>query len=117
MKKFVVLLILLLLLIITNLYSQQQNWTWQNPLPQGNDLKCINVINENLIFAVGRGGTIMKTTDAANNWSILNTGTTKMLENSKFLQNGLVGYAVGGGSSIIKTTDGGTSWQNLTINQ
>jgi photosystem II stability/assembly factor-like uncharacterized protein len=121
MKKYLLLSGMFFLMLITSLYSQQQNWSWQNPLPQGNDLHHINVINENLIFAVGNGGTVMKTTDGGITWTILNTGTTKNLRQADFLQNGLSGYAVGytqgAGSSIIKTSDGGINWQNININQ
>ena len=121
MKKYLCSIIISVLFVFQTLYSQQQNWTWQNPLPQGNDLYHINVINENLIFAVGNGGTVIKSADGGNTWTILNTGTTKNLRQADFLQNGLtayaVGYAQGAGSSIIKTTDGGINWQKLTINQ
>jgi photosystem II stability/assembly factor-like uncharacterized protein len=117
MKKYLIFSSMFFLIIITNLYSQQQNWTWQNPLPQGNYLWDVQVINENLIFATGLGGTIMKTIDGGVNWVICTTGTTKLLRRSKFLQGGMVGYASGANSSLIKTTDGGVSWQNVIINQ
>jgi len=117
MKKYLVLSSMFLLMLITSLYSQQQNWTWQNPLPQGNYLNDVKVIDENLIFVVGQGGTIMKTTDGGINWTICNTVTTKLLRRSKFLQNGLVGYVSGANTSLIKTIDGGVTWQNLIINQ
>ena len=121
MKKYLCSIIISVLFVFQSLYSQQQNWTWQNPLPQGNDLYHLNMINENLIFAVGNGGTIMKTTDGGITWTMLNTGTTKNLRQADFLQNGLIGYTIGyaqaAGSSIIKTTDGGINWQNINIDQ
>jgi photosystem II stability/assembly factor-like uncharacterized protein len=97
--------------------SQQSDWTWQNPSPQGNWLRDVKVINENLIFATGQGGTIMKSNDCGINWTILNTGNTKLLRRAKFLQNGLVGYASGANSSLIKTTNGGVNWQQLPVNR
>jgi photosystem II stability/assembly factor-like uncharacterized protein len=100
-------------------FPQQSDWTWQNPLPQGNDLFQVNIINQNLAYAIGNGGTVMKSADGGVTWAILNTGTTKNLRQADFLQNGLIAYAVGNaigtGSSIIKTTDGGINWQNLNI--
>ncbi len=120
MKNFEFHLILFFLLVIDSLYSQQQNWAWQNPLPQGNDLFQVNVIDENLTYTIGNGGTVMKSSDGGITWTILNTGTTKNLRQADFLQNGLIGYAIGyaqgTGSSIIKTTDGGINWQNLNFN-
>ena len=99
---------------------QQSDWIWQNPLPQGNDLFQVNMIDQNLTYAIGNGGTVMKSSDGGVTWTILNTGTTKNLRQAKFLQNGLgyaLGYAQGAGSSIIKTTDGGINWQKLNIDQ
>jgi len=102
-------------------FPQQSDWIWQNPLPQGNDLFQVNMIDINLTYAVGNGGTVMKSADGGITWTILNTGTTKNLRQADFLQNGLIayaiGYAFGTGSSIIKTTDGGINWQNLNIDQ
>ncbi|NTW23206.1 MAG: T9SS type A sorting domain-containing protein [Lentimicrobium sp.] len=100
--------------------SQQSDWIWQNPLPQGNDLYQVNIIDQNLTYAVGNGGTVMKSADGGYSWDILNTGTTKNLRQADFLQNGLtgfaIGYAQGEGSVAIKTTDGGINWHNLSIN-
>jgi photosystem II stability/assembly factor-like uncharacterized protein len=102
-------------------FSQQSDWIWQNPKPQGNDLFQVNMINQNLAYAIGNGGTVMKSADGGVTWAILNTGTTKNLRQADFLQNGLtayaLGYAQGAGSCIIKTTDGGINWQNVNINQ
>ena len=121
MKKYLLYFIIFNLLLINSLYSQQQNWTWQNPLPQGNDLFQVNVIDENLTYTIGNGGTVMKSSDGGITWTILNTGTTKNLRQADFLQNGLIGYTIGyaqgAGSSIIKTTDGGNNWQNINIDQ
>jgi len=121
MQKYLCSIIISVLFVFQTLYSQQQNWTWRNPLPQGNDLFQVNVIDENLTYNIGNGGTVMKSADGGITWTILNTGTTKNLRQADFLQNGLtvyaVGYAQGAGSSIIKTTDGGINWQNLNINQ
>ena len=101
-------------------FSQQSDWIWQNPKPQGNDLYQVNVISQNLTFAIGNGGTVMKSTDWGTTWTIPNTGTTKNLRQADFLQNGLtgfaIGYAQGEGSSIIKTSDGGMNWQNINFN-
>ncbi len=121
MKKYLCSLIITVLLAFHVIYSQQQNWTWQNPLPQGNDLFQVNAIDENLTYTIGNGGTVMKSSDGGITWTILSTGTTKNLRQADFLQNGLTGYAVGYaqgvGSFIIKTCEGGINWQNLNFNQ
>ncbi|MEI6899924.1 MAG: YCF48-related protein, partial [Bacteroidota bacterium] len=87
-------------------------WTWQNPLPQGNQLDCIQMIDANTCFASGHGGTIMKTTNGGINWSVLNSGTTATLS-AISLPAPNIGFAVGSGGTAIKTNDGGTSWTLL----
>jgi photosystem II stability/assembly factor-like uncharacterized protein len=96
---------------------QQSDWIWQNPLPQGNYLWDLQLIDANTLFAIGQGGTVMKSTDAGVHWTIQNTGNTKLLRRAKFLQKGKIGFASGANSTLIKTTDGGENWQKLTINQ
>jgi photosystem II stability/assembly factor-like uncharacterized protein len=85
-------------------YSQ---WTWQNPLPQGNNLNCIKVIDANTCYSVGNCGTIIKTTNGGTDWSILNSGTSADLF-SVFFSTPNTGYAVGSGGTAIKTINGGT---------
>jgi photosystem II stability/assembly factor-like uncharacterized protein len=97
-------------------YPQQSDWTWQNPLPQGNDLFQVNMIDINLTYAIGNGGTVMKSADGGVTWAILNTGTTSNLRQADFLENGLIGYASGVDSTILKTSDGGINWQTVSVN-
>ncbi|NTW23208.1 MAG: T9SS type A sorting domain-containing protein [Lentimicrobium sp.] len=113
--KGLALLLLYALPLITS--PQQSDWTWQNPLPQGNYLWDLQVIDENTLFTTGQGGTIMKSIDGGANWTTFNTGNTKLLRCAKFMQNGMKGYAAGANATLIKTNDGGLNWQNLTINQ
>ena len=56
--------------------SSSREWVWQNPLPQGNTLQDFSFIDQNNGFAVGVGGTILKTTDAGKNWELI-TGETE----------------------------------------
>jgi hypothetical protein len=48
----------------------QSGWTWQNPLPQGNNLSDIYVFDQNIAIGVGKAGTVMKTIDGGINWNI-----------------------------------------------
>jgi hypothetical protein len=66
MKKFV-LTFILLIIISFQLHAQ---WFWQNPKPQGNTLNSVDFVNENLGWAVGEYGTILKTTDGGMEWLI-----------------------------------------------
>ena len=98
-------------------FSQQSDWIWQNPIPQGNYLWDLQLIDANTLFATGQGGTIMKSIDGGVNWTIYNTGNTKLLRRVKFLQNGLVGYVSGANATLIKTTNGGVNWKALNFNE
>jgi hypothetical protein len=52
-------------------------WAWQNPLPQGNDLRGISGRSGDDIFAVGEAGTIMHYNGAT--WTPMLSGTTEDL--------------------------------------
>jgi len=54
-------------------------WTWQNPLPQGNSLSCVKFVDLNTGYAVGSNGTILKTT---NGGGLVSMRETKLLEST-----------------------------------
>lgn len=94
-------------------------WTWQNPLPQGNTLKSVYFTDTNTGYAVGYYGTIIKTIDGGEQWTVLNSGTQCILESVYFI-NPETGFACGGSYGvqktgiILKTTDGGVSWTQFS---
>src|SRR5438045_8602837 len=82
------------------------SWHWQIPLPQGNNLRGASLVNANTGTVVGEYGTIVRTTDGGNSWTIQASGTTQTLWAVSFtdITNGT---AVGEGGTILRTTDGG----------
>ena len=58
----------LLVFILSITISAQQEWFWQNPLPQGNTLHSVQLVSANVGWALGDGGTILKTTDGGLSW-------------------------------------------------
>lgn len=94
-------------LLVTQICFAQ--WYWQNPLPQGNSLSQVYFIDENIGIAVGAVGTIIRTTNGGNEWTLLNSGTTQDINRLFFINNNL-GFAVGTNGTILKTSDAGTSW-------
>jgi hypothetical protein len=42
------------------------SWQWLNPLPQGNDLYRVQMIDSNIIYAIGEYGTFISTTNCVN---------------------------------------------------
>lgn len=105
--------ILLLILAVLTVAQGQELWTWLNPLPQGNPLQSVFFVNSDTGYAVGDLGTIIKTDDGGNSWTLQNSGTEKNLESVYFVDTS-IGYSVGDGGVILKTTNGGIEW---TVNQ
>jgi photosystem II stability/assembly factor-like uncharacterized protein len=94
----------------------QPTWTWQNPLPQGNDLSDVFVLDANAAVAVGFGGAFLKTTDRGASWTTIpiTTGTppkrvTQILRSVWFTdtQNGTI---AGDQGIFLKTANGGAAW-------
>jgi len=85
------------------------SWYWQNPLPQGNSLRAISLVRNNVMYAVGDLGTILKSTDGGTNWTVLKPLTTATYRSVWFTDenNGVV---VGDAGTVLKTSDGGASW-------
>src|SRR3954462_5117305 len=59
--------------------AENRQWFWQNPLPQGNDLRGASFIDANTATLIGAYGTIIRTTDAGSSWTIETSGTTETL--------------------------------------
>src|SRR5207302_10097370 len=85
------------------------SWHWQNPLPQGNNLRGASFVDANTGTVVGENGTIVRTTDGGNTWTIQASGTTQTLWAVSFTDANH-GTAVGEGGVIVGTTDGGAHW-------
>jgi photosystem II stability/assembly factor-like uncharacterized protein len=107
-----------------DLFSQQnQDWQWLHEKPQGNTLRWVKAWDANNWYALGLGGTFMKTTDGGNNWyfhhsagapaTIVGSGTTARYAAHFFDQN--TGVAVGVGR-ITRTTDGGLTFDTVGTN-
>ena len=84
-------------------------WQWQNPLPQGNNLRGASFVDANTGTVVGENGTIVRTTDGGNSWTIQASGTTQTLWAVSFTDPNH-GTAVGEAGTIVGTTDGGDHW-------
>jgi photosystem II stability/assembly factor-like uncharacterized protein len=112
MKKVILLIqVVFFFLTLTEAYSQP-GWFWQNPLPQGHTLNSVKFINTTTGWAVGDGGTILRTTNSGLNWTSQTSGTTHYL-NSVSFTDANTGTAVGGiyrVSTILRTTNGGINW-------
>jgi photosystem II stability/assembly factor-like uncharacterized protein len=104
--------IISILLSTGSAYSQ---WQWQNPLPQGNILFGSNYLNVNTGWACGDGGTIIKTTNAGDNWTVTSTYTKNSIR-SVFFLNENTGFACGLNGTVLNSTDGGLKWSKIILN-
>src|SRR5260370_23745615 len=105
----VLLRVLVLFFGITGLRASafaQPGWFWQNPLPQGNDLRAAATVDPSTVVAVGDLGTILNTTDGGANWTRHNSGTTNILDGVSFVDAD-TGTAVGRFGTILRTNTGG----------
>src|SRR5262249_1317752 len=89
--------------------APSSQWHWQNPRPQGNNLRGASFTDANTGTVVGEYGTIVRTTDGGNSWTIQASGTTQTLWDVSFIDANN-GTAVGEGGTILGTTDGGDHW-------
>jgi len=69
---------------ICSVFSQ---WTWQNPLPQGNSLTSVYFTDSMTGYCAGTFGTLLKSTDGGNTWIVLKTNTTENLCGIRFINS------------------------------
>jgi|GEM_PF-1628502 len=92
--------------------EEPDGWFWVNPLPHGNDIYGIDILNENTAVAVGSNSLIQRTTDSGLTWDIYQ-GSYKGSVADVFFLDEYLGWIVGGNGAILKTTDGGEHWVKL----
>lgn len=105
--------IILLAAFLFPIVSIAQNWEWQNPLPQGNTLGDVTFADSLHGWAVGDHGTVLRTVDGGDTWTIIWTGVSANLAAVAFTDT-LHGLAVGQ-NSILSTSDGGMTWTSRWI--
>lgn len=106
MKKY----LYFILAVLTAVCSAQAQWTDLNS-GVTNDLNDVFFIDDNNGWAVGRQGTVIRTTNGGSSWEAQNSATNEDL-NDLFMVNANTGYAVGDGGTVIKY-NGGT-WTKQT---
>ena len=103
--------ILLLLIIISfNTLKAQSTWFWQQPLPTGNFLYSVDFANEQTGYAAGTVGTVIKTTDGGNSWSLKNINTTDYLTSVSAADENTV---LASRNNIYRSSNGGDNWTQV----
>ena len=96
------------------LADETTRWCSQEPFPTGNDLFAMDYAGSDTLWAVGgeagSKSTILKSTDAGENWYIQYSSANVELRGVDAVNTSIV-WAVGENGTIVKTTDGGVTWQ------
>lgn len=110
MKNSIVMLIAIISLSNSLVYAQN-NWKWVNPSPQGNDIHCLLLKAGNELIASGDCGTIIKTTNIGNNWTVSNkvSGISQSFKYYYQYNNDIVFIGSDAGN-IFKSTNGGVNF-------
>jgi len=84
-------------------------WCAQNPLPTGAVLYGLAVIDRATLWAVGAGGSIVKSDDGGATWNAQSSGTSQGLL-SIAARDDTSAWAAGAGGTLLRTADGGRTW-------
>jgi photosystem II stability/assembly factor-like uncharacterized protein len=103
-------LIFLLISIFFCFFLNNSNAQWSLKTSGINSsLYSVHFANNNLGFAVGETGIILKTTNGGNNWSVIPVGTSLSFYGVRFA-NANYGWVVGESGRIMRTSNGGVNW-------
>ncbi|MCA9401165.1 MAG: hypothetical protein KC713_06035, partial [Candidatus Omnitrophica bacterium] len=93
-------------------YSRNEGKAWiKGETPIDLSLTSVYLLNDNLGWAAGYDGVILKTVDGGVNWEILkNPSLVNPPLFSIWFKNEMTGLAVGADSLIYRTIDGGINW-------
>jgi photosystem II stability/assembly factor-like uncharacterized protein len=110
MKIFGVIFLLLMFFTISNAQWQKQN------IETKASLRGLSVVDQNIIWASGTGGTVLRTVDGGKNWTVLTVaGADKLdfrdIEAFDAETAYILSIGEGESSRIYKTTDGGKTWK------
>ena len=88
-------------------------WEWLNPRPTGAVLNAVAFPNASCGWAVGDGGTIVRTTDGGTTWDSQFSPTGRTLLAVCFVDTS-DGWAVGASETVLCTHDSGANWAPQT---
>ena len=123
MKKLIPFIILLF--IVSSFYNSiaqvNNQFKWVHPKPQGNYLRWVKRFDANNWYAIGYGGTFMKTNNVGSTWTVLNnipgvgsTGNNIALYDAHFFDMN-TGLVCGNYGTIARTINGGSTWTTMNV--
>lgn len=114
-RKISVVVVLSLYILIHSFDLFSQNYWLRVPSPTDKWLTKSFLLDTVYGWAAGEYGTIIRTTNSGNNWTVLNSGITDYPIDDIFFINSRLGWALANdylfqGSFVLKTTNGGNTW-------
>jgi photosystem II stability/assembly factor-like uncharacterized protein len=97
--------------------ANSAGWCWVNPRPAGNDLNALRVDDANNAMVVGRGGTLLRTTDGGATWAgrtplpELGADSRDLFDVDRVNASTLVAVAT---NRILRSTNDGATWSFVT---
>lgn len=103
---------------VTGTYAAP-NWTWTWLTQTSNtseNLYDVTFLNDQVGYAVGDNGMVVKTTDGgATPWTVVTGGRLDAVNAVSFDAGGTVGVAVGDNGYVYKTLNGGAFWSSVNL--
>lgn len=99
--------------ILFNISSFAQEWNIQHEEPGGNRLRSVSFVSENIGYAAGENGKILKTTDGET-WNDISLSTPTNIF-SVYFTDANTGFIAGSQGLLKKTIDGGLNWVDQVI--
>lgn len=81
-------------------------------VPSMENLRALKILDETTAIAVGRSGTLLKTSDQGRSWRQINVDYTRNFNDVEFLDES-VGFVVGDKGLVLKTSDAGETWERV----
>jgi photosystem II stability/assembly factor-like uncharacterized protein len=103
------------------LFGGAANAQWEKiPIPTTASLRGLSVVSENVVWASGTGGTVIRTVDGGKNWTVVTVPGGEKLDfrgirafDAKTAVIISSGPAEKGQAHIYRTSDSGKTWQHV----
>jgi len=101
-------------LVLSTGAAEDYDFSWANPLPQGNALYSLAFEDGEIGLAVGDKGTVLRSTDRGQSWTDLSDFEIFSVDLRSVISVGPGDYlAVGKSPGIFRSVDGGFSWSSI----
>ncbi|MBK9227710.1 MAG: YCF48-related protein [Ignavibacteria bacterium] len=109
MKTFYI----IILLLMTSITLAQSAWFWQNPTPQGYDIRSVTFLDSQTGIAVGNYGAILRSDNGGETWNPVYVNYRNDFLCVRQL-SGATAFVTGSDGIILRTTTAGISWERIS---